>query len=220
MPMDSTYPATYRDRHGEVATSIRNNGKLLSMEVRSITFAGSDFDDLEAPEDVDVSGLSQFTMQLNCLCFCVIEFQMPMPVVCGDGVVDATIYVWVELGRPTPNGGIDKQSVDLELRFGDNSLKSHGRSGCFDDELLDIQKQLPHGTFMKACVNCAFSDYHPAGSGMFGCMACFRDNKEAYLSVKSKRDIFTIWDTMTEYVQETYVCPEFQRRQPGTGYRG
>ncbi len=55
---------------------------------------------------------------------------------------------------------------------------------------------------------------------MFGCMACFRDNKENYLQVSSKADIFRIWDTLTEYVQETYLCPEFQRRRPGTGYRG
>ena len=218
--MDATYPATYRDRHGEVYTSIRDDGKLLSMEVRGITFAGSDFDDLEPPEDVELSGQSQFTLQLNSLCSCVIEFQMPIPVVCDDGIVDATLYVRIELGDPKPNGGIDKQSVELELRFDDNSLKSHGRSGWFEDELLDIQKQFPQGTFMKACINCAFSDYNPAGSGMFGCMACFRDNKEEYLSVKSKQDIFRIWDTLTEYVQETYVCPEFERRLPGTGYRG
>jgi hypothetical protein len=27
-------------------------------------------------------------------------------------------------------------------------------------------------------------------------------------------------DTMTEFVQETCLCPEFEKRAPGTGYRG
>ena len=56
--------------------------------------------------------------------------------------------------------------------------------------------------------------------GLFGGLACFRDNKTAYLGVQSKADLFRIWGTMTEFVRETYVCPEFARRQPGAGYRG
>ena len=218
--MDATYPATYRDRQGEVATSIRNDGKLLSMDVRGITFSGSDFDDLEAPEGTDVSSLPEFNLQSNCLCSCVIETQIPVPAVSNDGIEDGLLLVRIELGDLRPDGGLDAESVVLELQFDGNSIKSRGTSGWFEDELLDLQKQLPHGTFMKACINCDFSDYHPAGSGMSGCMACFRDNKEVYLSVKSKRDIFRIWETITECVQETFVCPEFQRRQPGTGYRG
>jgi hypothetical protein len=73
---------------------------------------------------------------------------------------------------------------------------------------------------MKCCFNCAFSDYSPAGSGIFGDMLCFRDNKEEYFKVKDKWDLFRIWETMTEHVQETYLCPEFEKRIPGTGYRG
>ena len=47
-----------------------------------------------------------------------------------------------------------------------------------EDELLDIQRQMPEGTYLKACINCAFSDYCPGGHGLFGGLACFRDNKE------------------------------------------
>jgi hypothetical protein len=74
--------------------------------------------------------------------------------------------------------------------------------------------------YLKACINCAFSDYSPCGHGLFGGLACFRDNKQAYLSVQTKRDLFEIWSTMTEFVQETFLCSEFERRAPGAGYRG
>jgi hypothetical protein len=32
------------------------------------------------------------------------------------------------------------------------------------------------------------------------------DIRQAYLSVHSKGDIFRIWDTKTELVQETFLC--------------
>lgn|SRR5579875_150910 len=70
------------------------------------------------------------------------------------------------------------------------------------------------------CFTCAFSDYSPVGHGLFGSLACFRGNKSSYLQVQSKRDLFAIWNTMTEFIQETYCCPAFERRKPGTGYRG
>ena len=73
---------------------------------------------------------------------------------------------------------------------------------------------------MKACINCSFSDYSPGGHDGFGTLLCFRDNKDAYLAVKGKRDLFQLMHKMTECVQETYLCPEFQRRVPGAGYRG
>jgi hypothetical protein len=43
-------------------------------------------------------------------------------------------------------------------------------------------------------------------------------NKNAYLAVRGKHDLFRIWSTMTEFVQETYLCPEFLKRRPGAGY--
>ena len=51
-------------------------------------------------------------------------------------------------------------------------------------------------------------------------MLCYRDNREEYLAVKSKREYMNMKGRPTEQVQETYLCPEFQRRIAGTGYRG
>ena len=56
-------------------------------------------------------------------------------------------------------------------------------------------------------------------------MICFRANKAGYLAIPQgedfeKDDYFDVMDTVSEMVQETYLCPEFERRAPGTGYRG
>ena len=91
--------------------------------------------------------------------------------------------------------------------------------------MLEIQAKLPDGVFMKACINCAFSDYSPYGHGLFGNMICFRANKAGYLALPSGEDFekdayFAVLETVSEMVQETHLCPEFQRRAPGMGYRG
>jgi hypothetical protein len=133
--------------------------------------------------------------------------------------VHGLLLAHLELGEPRANGSLDRELLALRLSVDGRQYCSSGRSGWFEDELIDIQRQLPEGTFLKACITCAFSDYSPAGHGLFGGLACFRDNKIGYKLVKSKSDLFRIWDTKSEFVQETYVCPEFERRAPHAGYR-
>ena len=58
------------------------------------------------------------------------------------------------------------------------------------------------------------------GHGLFGGLICFRGIKAEYRAVNSKAALFEILDRFTEQVQETHVCPEFERRTPGAGYRG
>jgi len=73
---------------------------------------------------------------------------------------------------------------------------------------------------MKACINCLYSDYSPLGHGLFGCMMCFRNLKAEYVKVTTKDELWPIHDRYDRLVQETYLCPDFERRIPGTGYRG
>lgn len=49
-------------------------------------------------------------------------------------------------------------------------------------------------------------------------MRCHRGAKAQYLAVISKRDYWSV--PVTEDVMETYVCSDYERRVPGTGYRG
>jgi hypothetical protein len=44
--------------------------------------------------------------------------------------------------------------------------------------------------------------------------------KAEYLKVRTKGEYMRVMNRYTERVQETYLCPEFERRKPGTGYRG
>ena len=102
----------------------------------------------------------------------------------------------------------------------DGQFAGSGKSGWFEDELREIQLQLPDGLFMRAGINCLYSDYSPYGHGLFGRMMCFRNLKSEYLKVKSRADFWSVHDRYDRMVQETYLCPEFERRIAGTGYLG
>ena len=155
----------------------------------------------------------------------MINAEIPVPVVTPSGIVDGLLTFELELGEPLPTGRIDGERLELRLTVNQQSFCSKGDTGWFEDELLGLQSQLPTGTFMKVCFNCAFSDYSPYGHGLFGNMICFRANKTGYLTMTSgedfdKGDYFAVLETVSETVQETYLCPEFERRTPETGYRG
>lgn len=125
------------------------------------------------------------------------------------------------LGAPAERGWLDREELRLELRFEGRTYRGSGTSGWFEHELLEIQASLPEDRFMKCCINCAFSDYSPYGHGVFGNLDCYRDAKAAYLDVKTKGDLLKLMKQVrAAEVQETYLCPAFQRRKLGTGYRG
>ena len=67
------------------------------------------------------------------------------------------------------------------------------------------------------CFTCLYSDYSPAGHGLLG-MRCHRNAKEQYLAVRAKVDYWSV--PVAEDVMESYLCPKYERRVPGTGYRG
>ena len=213
------YPATYNDRFGEEKTVIQNDGKTLRMLLRGVTFTGSMFDDFE-PSITEKAKLTSFSMNAGALCSYKMDCQIPITVVMFDKSIEAILQTHIEVGDRAPNGGVNLERVQLILTVADQSFNSSGTHGWFDDELLEIEAALPHNIFMKCCHTCAFSDYHPVGSGTFGCLACFRDHKQEYLALKGKSALMHFFSNSTENVQETYLCPEFEKRVPGTGYRG
>ena len=223
--MTISYPARYKDRFGEERTTILNDGKALTMVVRGVRFCGNDFDRFE-PQDVsDPIQLSSFSFLHGRLCFCLIEADMPVLVVTPNGEVNGLLTFELELGERMPTGQMDRERLKLRLTVNEMTDSSEGKTGWFEGEMLDLQGSLPSGTFMKVCINCAFSDYSPYGHGLFGNMICFWANKAGYLALHSGEDFekdayFDVMDTVSEMVQETHLCPEFKRRAPGTGYRG
>jgi len=212
--MLASYSANYRDQFGEETTTIRNDGKTLTMVVRGVEFASTMLDDWESVSPD--SDLSLFNLHHGMLSSFSLDFAISMPVVdAAESVNYAILQVHLALGWPVANN-----SFQLELTIEGNSFKSCGKHGWFEDELVEIHSQLPKGTFIKSCFTCAYSDYCPAGNGAFGCMACFRNTKAEYHALKGKDAYFRLMDKIAEFVQETYLCPEFERRTPGTGYRG
>ena len=214
------YPARYSDVYGSETTVITNDGENIQLVVRGFTFNGTDFDSLSPSEQMTQEQLQQFPLHRNCLCSCCIECQIPIPLHDNGKVKDGTLFVKLVLGDPIPNGNLEQQMLTFAFEYDVHQFISSGKSGWFEDELLEIQAQLPNGVYILACINCLYSDYSPYGQGMFGCLMCFRNLKTEYLAVKTKEDFWTVHDRYDRLVQETYLCPEFQRRTLGTGYRG
>ena len=223
--MTRAYPARYRDRFGEERTTILDDGGSLTTGIRGVRFRGTDFDGFGPVGVSDPTQVASFTFLHGSLCFCTIEADIPLPVVTPSESVDSLLTVELELGEPQPTGQMDRERLRLRLAVNGQTYLSDGKSGWFEDEMLNVQRKLPPGTFMKACINCAFSDYSPYGHGLFGNMICFRANKAGYRALPSGQEFekdayFAVMDTVSEMVQETHLCPEFERRKAGTGYRG
>ena len=215
------YPTKYTDKFGPVKTEIINDGKELSIKIRGVEFKDMDFDLLTPVSGTPSEKLTNFTLN-NSKELCDFKLECDIPILIGKNseVINGILKMDLVLGNPTPKGNVDHEDLKLELIFNDKKIESGGKSGWFEDEMLDIQKKLPLGYFLKCCFGCLYSDYSVAGHGLFGNMMCYRNTKEEYLAVKNKIDYIDIMDKMTEDVQETHLCPEFKKRVPGTGYRG
>lgn len=215
-----TYVARYRDARGMEQTVITNDSLTLCMELRGVRFTGSDFDAFEPDQNATSDQLAKFSLHHNSLCSCQIECEIPVAISVHGEPQQATLFVDLMLGDPRPNRGLEREDLNLKIVTDFGEYSSSGRWGVFEHELLEIQSQLPSGVYIRACINCLYSDYSPYGNGAFGGMMCFKNRKSEYLKVKSKLDFFSIHDQFERFVQETYLCGEFERRVSGTGYRG
>lgn len=207
--------AIYEDERGRDEIVISNDGKFLHTTLRGLALSGSDFDGLEAglsgSEDELQVTLNEFgelaTGSLTVL----------IPIAVDIAGVAQVIGMEVTIVLPPP-----AERVELTIRLPDGRGPFRGRkkSGDFEDELESVVHVLPADVRLLACHTCGLSDYSPSGHGIFGGLACFRDVRDPYRRVASKWDMFELWASMTEYVQETHLCPEWEPRPPGRGYRG
>jgi hypothetical protein len=216
--MRARWPGTYSDAHGHEAISISMDRFTLSMELQGVTFTGASFDDF-APA-TSLPAHARFTLHDGALCACILTWTMPITLSTADGEQQADLNCRLVLGEPGDRGGLSREDLSLTLHYPGGRAATATPHGFFETALAAIQRQLPPGQHLKSCISCAFSDYRPGGNGLFGDLACFRDNQQGYLAVTTKADIFRVWDTFTEHVPETYLCPQFQPRRPHAGYRG
>lgn len=218
------WPGRYTDRHGTEAVVFESDGReLIRTTIRGVRFEGYSMDGLgalggEPPE-------ASFTFFDGALCSCLLEWEVPLSVaVERQGVRTAVLDCELRLGAPgRPGRGLDAETLTTTLRLDGHAYRSRDGQGDFESTLTDIQRLLPAGVRIRACVACAWSDYNPAGSGLMAGLACFRDVKDRYRQVDGKhgpRGIFALWDEHTEFVQETWLCGEFEHRAGDAGYRG
>lgn len=214
------YPAKYTDSYGTETTTIINDGETLRMTIRGVEFEGDDFDSFEPHESASIDQLSSFSLHRNELYSCRISCDISVPINRNGEVLAGSLIVELDLGDPIPNSGLDKEQLSIVLKFEELYFSGSGTSGWFEDELIEIQKKLPEGVYIQACINCLYSDYSPYGHGLFGTMMCFRNLKQEYLRVTSKEEFWPVHDRYDRLVQETFLCDDFKRRIPCTGYRG
>ncbi len=216
-----SYPTKYRDRFGEEAIIIENDGKMLRTRIRGIELAGDDFKNLQSRIDmnssrptnvpiyhVEVDSPNPYTWSV--LHSCTLECEIPIPVVTSDGLVIGLLRAHIELANHDDENS--DHLLRLELSLQGHSFESSGTAGWFESELEEIQFALPQDTYIKACMNCALSEYNPFQSGGFTDLACFKD-KPREEAVGHKGKGYPGWAGYKEYVQDIYLCSQFELRE-------
>ncbi|MFF7450273.1 MULTISPECIES: DUF6304 family protein [unclassified Streptomyces] len=215
------WPGRYTDRHGSEEIVFETDGReLIRTTIRGVRFEGDTMDTLGAL--TGALPYPTFTFLDGDLCSCLLEWGLTMPIeVAGQGERIGTLHCALRLGDPA-GPGLDEEHLTVTLHFDGYDFPA-GRLYDFEDALHEIGRGLPRSARLKACVSCAWSDYHPVGHAMMGGLACFRGVKDVYRRCDGKKGpngILTIWPRRTEFVQETWLCAEFKHREGDHGYRG
>ena len=195
-------PRVGRDRRFDVHASIRG-----------VHVWGADFDALDVVGTPDAGSrlaLNGADEVSNCL----LSGELPCTVSVSGVPRPSTIRFVLDL-RPRENP--DPSHPNLSLACEIDGTTYAVSDSWFEDGLLRLERTFPPELQLVACVTCLYSDYSPGGHGLTG-MRCHRDAKTQYLAVRSKVDYWSV--PVTEDVPETYLCDDYTRRVPGTGYRG
>jgi hypothetical protein len=219
-----TFPGSYADQHGvENVTWVVQSSTAPGWErrfevrttVRGVEVWGGDFDGL-SPDDESQEVRELVNLDASgSLSECVLGGLLPCHIEI-EGVRHETV-VRFELDLRAGPAHPPSNPKDLQLSVDVDDVTVTVVDDWLEDGVLRLEKELPDTTSLSCCVTCLYSDYSPGGHGLMG-MSCHRDAKTEYLAVRSKTDYWKV--PVTEDVPETYLCPEYQRRIPGTGYRG
>jgi len=200
--------SVYRDKHGTEKIVIHNDGSNLKTTIRGVEFSGFDFDAFEPIIQDQAEQRGLFVLNGRQLCSCSISCEIPVHVVHGSAHSTRILYMELELGNPKSNGALDYAKLHLSLNDGDRDFRADNQEN-FEDALCTLKSEMSTTGYLRICHSCVLSDYSPYGHGVFGDLACFRDNRREFLAASNKRKFLEIWNTHTEMVQETHVCPEF-----------
>lgn len=214
-----SFPGSYEDDQGseplewEMVPFEAPNGAWsgfeLSTVVRGIPVRGS-LDCLEADPANPEARKTLSLDRLNDLTQCTLGGDLPCTVEVGD--VRRTGVIRFSFDRKP---GYERDTMHLSLTLDGATYET----GCdaLETGLPRLAAALPPDAGLVCCFTCLYSHYSPGSSGAMG-IACHRDAEEQYLAARSKSDMWSV--PVTEVVPETYLCPQYQRRVAGAGYRG
>jgi len=217
------FPGTYEDQRGIEALewqivpsqlgSIR--GYQIHTSIRGVAVWGYEFDALSPDEPLSEDPRPLHLNSNGDVFECVLTGTPPVPVELDGHRRESAITFSLDL-RPSPERPpTDPKNLHLSIVL--DGARYEVTDDWFEDVLLRLQAAMPSNARLVACITCLFSDYSPVGHGLMG-MTCHRDAKSQYLAVRTKFEYFKV--PVTEEVPEIYLCPEYERRVPGTGYRG
>ena len=215
------YAATFEDAIGSDTIVIEKSKTRLSTTLRGEALSGRGFDSLGVVAD-EVGSPHPFTVdRFGDLASGTLVVRMPVGVEIDGKARLAELRAVVRIPLPQREPAED-WSIPMTLDLGDGRepVAVPGTGGDFESALVEISRKLPSDVRLLSCFSCGLSDYSPSGNQIFGDLACFRGTKAAYRRVHSKWDLFKLWPSMTETVQETHLCPEWEPRPVGRGYRG
>ncbi|MGR8008342.1 DUF6304 family protein [Streptomyces hypolithicus] len=147
--MEEPWAGWYRDREGSVAVTFTVNGRRLRTRIREFDFEGDHFNALAPVAGMPSDG-ARYTLSDGALCDCVLEWDIPVPVDDADGRVrQATLSCLLALGRPLPDGTIDREHLALTLHFDGAAYESRRAERDFGHALAAIQQRLPEGAYLR-----------------------------------------------------------------------
>ncbi|MCX5393118.1 DUF6304 family protein [Streptomyces sp. NPDC006482] len=116
----------YRDRSGAEAIVITADGRHVATRIRGVEYTGATFAALSAAEEGG-----------QALGGCVLEWDLPLPVVTDGVSQQATLSCLLTLG--------ERSDLSLTLHYGGAAFESCVAGGDFDGALDRVRRQLPPG---------------------------------------------------------------------------
>ena len=187
-------------------------GYELHTTIRGVACWGYDFDGLEPADREEAVAVGLSVDDFGNLIENAVSGDLPC-VISRQGTRSASTVNFELRNEEGPRLAAGNLSLRLHL----DDVEYQVVDDWFEDGVQRLEAALPGGVQLVCCVTCLFSDYSPGGHGLMG-MSCHRGAKEQYLAVRSKADYWSV--PVTEDVMETHLCEDYERRTPGTGYRG
>jgi len=208
---------------------IKNDFEYLKFEIDGFKFEGTSFEDFELLNHKNYSKTELERFSFNKissgngfayeLCDCKITVNIPTLIKHTETgkIFEENLEMKFEIGKSLENGMTEDVRVYLNLKI--FNKKYCAVNYDFEDGANEIRTQMEPKYKFNSCFGCNFSDYSPYGKAIFGTMLCFKNQKEKYIKVKSKGELFNLGKE-DRIVQETYHCKDFKPRENNVGYRG